>query len=488
MLAPGQTDTHIHLGAHIPEPLREAFLAQRAAYKKNRVPSLAERRADLRAIHRLLAENREALVEAVNQDYGCRSRFETLLTELLQGQEAAHAAIRDVRRWMRPQRRGLDISQYPLARAWTVPQPVGVVGIVVPWNFPIAMTVQPLICAFAAGNRAMVKMSENSRHLARLLQTLVPRYFAPDKLAIFDDGDAAAPLGPLFTQLPFDHLFFTGSPQTGKAVMANCAANLTPVTLELGGKSPCIVAPDFPLDKAAERILWVKMLNAGQICTNVDYLFLPEGRVDEFVDHARRILAQRYPDITNGDYTAIIDQRQYDRLQQTLADAQAKGARIVPLCPGQTGDPARRIMAPLAVLDVHDGMLIMQREIFGPLLPVMTYRSEQDVVDYIGARHSPLALYIYTHDRRLQDFYLTHTISGGVSVNDSLIHAGLHNLPFGGVGHSGMGHYHGHEGFLTFSKLRPVFRQSRLRTVDLLMPPYKGLAGRLLDVMLWRSR
>ena len=488
MPALAKPDTHIQLAPHLPEDMREAFLAQRAAYKQNRLPSLAERRADLRAIHRLLRENREALIEAVNRDYGCRSRFETLLTELLQGQEAALAAVRDVRRWMKPQRRGLDLTQYPLAKAWVFPQPVGVVGIVVPWNFPIAMTVQPLICAFAAGNRAMVKMSENSQHLARLLQALVPRYFAPDKLAIFADGSSGPSVGPLFTQLPFDHLFFTGSPQTGKAVMANCAANLTPVTLELGGKSPCIVAPDFALDTAAERILWVKMLNAGQICTNVDYLFLPEGSEQAFIGHAQRILAQRYPDLGNGDYTAIIDQRQYDRLQEMLQDAVAKGARAVPLLPGQAGDPARRIMPPTLLLGVRDDMQVMQREIFGPLLPVMTYRNRDEVVDYIGARHSPLALYLYSRDRALQDYYLTHTLSGGVTINDSLLHAGMHNLPFGGVGHSGMGHYHGHDGFLTFSKLRPVFRQSRLRTVDFLMPPYSGLASKLLDLMLWRNR
>ncbi len=488
MLKPTQTDHHIQLSPQIPEDMRTTFLAQRAEYKRNRMPSLAERRADLKAIHRLLLENREALVEAINQDYGCRSRFESLFAELLQGQESALAAISHLRGWMKPRKRGLDPTQYPLARAYTFPQPVGVVGIVVPWNFPIAMTFQPLISAFAAGNRAMVKMSENSQHMARLLKALVPRYFAADKLAIFEDGGPGQSVGPLFTQLPFDHMFFTGSPQTGKAVMANCAANLTPVTLELGGKSPCVVAPDFPLDQAAERILWAKMLNAGQICTNVDYLFLPENSVDEFVGHAQRILAKRYPDLTNGDYTAIIDQRQYDRLRETLADAKAKGARIVPLCPGQKGDPARRIMPPVAVLDVNDGMLIMQSEIFGPLLPVMTYRRKEDVVDYIGSRHSPLAFYIYSHDRALQDYYLSQTLSGGVSVNDTLLHGALHNLPFGGVGHSGMGHYHGYEGFLTFSKLRPVFQQGRLRALDFLMPPYKGLPSKILDIMFWRNR
>ncbi len=475
---------------HLPALLRDAFAAQRAAFQQQRYPSLAERRADLQQLHHLLRDHREAIITAIGQDYGCRSRFETLLTELLQGQEAALAARRHVKRWMRPQKRRLDPTQYPLAGAFTFAQPLGVVGIVVPWNFPIAMAFQPLICAFAAGNRAMVKMSENSGHLARLLQKISPDYFPADKLAFFADDDAgpAGSLGPLFTQLPFDHLFFTGSPETGKAVMANAAANLTPVTLELGGKSPAIVAPDFPLDKATERILWVKMLNAGQICTNVDYLLLPAGSEDAFIAHAQRIAAARFPDLLGGDYTAIIDQRQYDRLQAVLQDAEAQGARIVPLLPGQAGDAARRILPPMLVLNVTDQMLIMQREIFGPLLPILTYRSSDEVLDYINTRHHPLALYIYSHDKALQQRYLRGTLSGGVSINDSLIHTGLHNLPFGGVGRSGMGHYHGWEGFLTFSKLRPVFRQGPLRAVDFFMPPYGPWAYKLLNLMLWRNR
>jgi len=480
----------LHVPEHLPALLRDAFAAQQAAFAKNRYPSLQERRADLRALHRLLVDHRAALLDAVNADFGCRSHFETLATELLQGQEAALDAIRQLPRWMKKQKRHLDITQYPLASAYVLPQPVGVVGIVAPWNFPIAMVVQPLIGALAAGNRAMVKMSENSARTARLLQKLLPNYFPADKVCLFADDDAGPgqPLGPLFTQLPFNHLFFTGSPQTGRAVMANAAAHLTPVTLELGGKSPTIVAPDYPLAKAAERILWVKMLNAGQICTNVDYLFLPAGQEQAFIDHARRILAQRYPDLLSGDYTAIIDQRQYDRLQAMLADAIAQGAQAVPLLPGQPGDPARRIMPPVALLNVHDGMQVMQREIFGPLLPILPYQNKDEVIGYINDRPHPLALYLFSEDKALQQCYLEQTLSGGVTINDTLLHAGQHALPFGGVGNSGMGHYHGHEGFLTFSKLRPVFRQGPLRTVDFLIPPYTGLAGRMLNFMLWRNR
>lgn len=469
------------LDADIPAEFQHAFDLQQAAYRRNRNPDLHERRADLLKIHRMMVEHKDALVAAVNRDYGCRSGFETRLMEILQVQEAALDAIKRLKGWMKPQKRHLDITQYPLANAWTFPQPVGVVGIVVPWNFPIAMVFQPLICAFAAGNRAMIKMSENSNHLAALLKEIAPRYFDEDKLAFFEDGNGR---GPAFTRLPFDHLFFTGSSQTGRAVMANAARNLTPVTLELGGKSPCVIAPDYPLRTAAERIMWVKMLNAGQICVNVDYLFVPEGKVDDFVVEAQRVASARYPDIMNGDYTAIIDQHQYDRIQALLVDAVAKGARAINLCPGQKGDRARRIMPPHAVVGVTDDMAIMQQEIFGPLLPIRTYTSEAEVVEYIGRRPRPLALYLYTNVGRLQDFYLNNTISGGVTLNDGLLHAGLHSLPFGGTGNSGMGHYHGLEGFLTFSKLRPVFKQGRWRLVDLFMPPYSGKASRILDFIM----
>lgn len=476
--------------AHLPALLRDSFALQRAAFQQQRNPSVDQRRADLRQLHRLLVEHRAAIVDAVQQDYGCRSRFETLLTELLQGQEAALAAVRHLKRWMRPQQRRLDMLQYPLARAYTFAQPLGVVGIVVPWNFPVAMAFQPLIGAFAAGNRAMVKMSENSGHLARLLQRISPQYFPADKLCFFADDDAGPgqSLGPLFTQLPFDHLFFTGSPQTGQAVMANAAIHLTPVTLELGGKSPAIVAPDFALDQAAERLLWAKLLNAGQICTNVDYLFVPAGQEQAFIQQAQRVVQERYPDLCNGDYTAIIDQRQYERLQAMLQDAIAQGAQAVPLAPGQSGDAARRIMPPVALLNVHDGMQVMQREIFGPILPILGYQSRDEVTQYINDRPHPLALYLFSHERALQQHYLTQTLSGGVTLNDTLLHVGQHHLPFGGVGNSGMGHYHGYEGFLTFSKLRPVFQQGPLRTVNFLQPPYAGLASKMLNIMLWRNR
>ena len=465
----------------VPTEFTDCFERQRGAHLAHPFPRHAERVADLRAMHRLLVENRDALVEAVHRDYGNRSTFETLFAECFLNQEGILDAIKHLRRWMKPQKRRLDFTQYPLASARVVPQPVGVVGVVVPWNFPISMAFSPLTGIIAAGNRAMVKMSENSNHLARLLMEISPKYLPEDKLRFFEDGGGR---GPSFTTLPFDHIFFTGSPQTGKAVMANAARNLTPVTLELGGKSPTVVAHDYPIRTAVERIMWVKMLNAGQICTNVDYLFLPEGKVDDFVRIAREIVQQRYPDINGNDYTSIIDERSYRRLETTLEDARRKGARLVNLVEGQTPDRALRKFPPHIVLDPTDEMEILQREIFGPLLPIKTYRSKEEVRDYVRARPHPLAFYVYSKDEQLQHWYITHIMSGGVSINDGLIHAGLHALPFGGIGNSGMGHYHGYEGFTAFSKMRPVFKQGPIRAMNKLLPPYDKGALKLINFML----
>ena len=465
----------------IPAEFQDVFARQQAHYRAHRNPDYKERVADLKSLHRMLVENREGLIEAVNTDYGCRSRFETIFSELLINQDGILDAIKQLKKWMKPQKRHLDHTQYPFAKARVIPQPLGVVGVVVPWNFPISMAFAPLTGIFAAGNTAMIKMSENSNALAALFKEISPRYFPEDKLAFFEDGNGR---GPAFTSLPFDHLFFTGSPATGKAVMANCARNLTPVTLELGGKSPAVVAPDFPFTKAVERIMWVKMFNAGQICTNVDYLFLPEGREQAFIDEARRICNARYPDINNGDYTAVIDQRSFDRLMATIEDARAKGARVVNLFEDQAPDVSKRIFPPHIVLDVNDDMEIMQREVFGPLLPVKAYTDRQQVIDYIDDHARPLALYVYSNDKTLRDWYINNTMSGGVTINDGLLHAAQHDLPFGGVGNSGMGHYHGYEGFTTFSKLRPVFYQGPIRSVDMLMPPYEGRANKLLNFML----
>lgn len=459
---------------------------QRAAYLAAPVPSYAERIADLRQLERLLKDQRQPILDAISADYGNRSEFETLFGEYFVALETIRDARRHLKKWMRPQRRAIDFLIYPGAKNRVIPQPLGVVGVIVPWNFPVNLSFCPLAAIFAAGNRAMIKMSENSRHLAALLMSVSPKYFPEEKLRFFDDGGGR---GPAFSALPFDHLLFTGSGATGRAVMANAARNLTPVTLELGGKAPAIVAADFPIKTAAERILWAKMFNAGQICTNVDYLFLPEGSVDEFAGHCRRLFAERFPDINGPDYTSIIDERSYQRLHETLEDARARGARIVNLAEGQAPQRGLRKFAPHLVLDPTEDMLLMQREIFGPILPVRTYREHGEVAAYINRHDRPLAIYPFTNDRRLQDFYISQVMSGGVSVNEALLHVAQHDLPFGGVGPSGMGHYHGYEGFNTFSKLRPVFYQGPVSPIQLLFqPPYAKRARRLLDWLIrWKT-
>jgi len=463
-------------------PLEAAFKRQRAAYLNHPVPDYEARCADLRKLKAFVREQQDAICDAIHADYGQRSRHETLLTEIIPVLKDIDHTLKHLKRWMKPQRRSIDRLSFGLASNRVIPQPLGVVGVIVPWNFPLYLSLTPLTAIFAAGNRAMVKMSENSRHLAKLLMRELPDYFNESKLQIFDETGG---VGVEFSKLPFDHLLFTGSATTGRAVMAAAAPNLCPVTLELGGKSPAVVCEDFPLRTAAERILHVKYLNAGQICTSVDHVYVPESRVKEFVRPAQEIMPRRYPRLESPDYTAIIDDIAYARLLHALDEAKQRGAKVIPLIPGKPFDANLRKIAPHLVLDAPADSLLMQREIFGPILPVITYEDlEDDVIQRINAGPRPLALYPFTNDKATLDLLLTRVMSGGVTVNDALYHVGQHDLPFGGVGDSGMGHYHGHEGFLTFSKLRPVFHQARLSPLALLTPPYGRLADRILKFLL----
>ncbi len=458
-------------------PLLRALQSQRRAYLADPVPSYAARRADLETLRRFVRDHQQPICEAISADYGHRSRHETLLAEVFPVIDGIDHALRHLRGWMRAQRRPIDRVTFGLASNRVVPQPLGVVGVIVPWNFPLNLSFVPLTSIFAAGNRAMVKMSENSRHLARLLIERMPSYFPAEKLQFFDETGG---IGPRFSTLPFDHLLFTGSGQTGRAVMAAAARNLCPVTLELGGRSPAVVLDDFPLRKAAERILFVKYLNAGQICTTVDHVFLPPHRIEPFVALAREIVPRRYPRLDSPDFTSVIDLRAFDRLVAALEQARGRGARLIPLLDGPTLDRAARRIAPHLVLDAPEDCDLMQREIFGPILPLVPFHTLDEVIGRINAGPRPLALYPFTYEGTSLRRLLEQVMSGGVSINDALFHVGQHDLPFGGVGASGMGHYHGREGFETFSKLRPIFHQSRLSGLELLMPPY----GRLADAML----
>jgi len=453
---------------------------QRAAYFAHPVPSYGERRADLLKLQAFVRDNKEGLVEAVNADFSNRSRHETLFTEIFTVIDGVDHVLKHLKKWMKPQRRGVDLRNFFGARNRVVPQPLGVVGAIVPWNFPINLSFTGLIYTFAAGNRSMVKMSENSRHLAQFLIEKMPAYFPREKLAFFDETGG---VGVEFSKLKFDHILFTGSGQTGRAVMAAASQNLCPVTLEMGGKSPAILCEDFPLQKAAERLLFVKLLNAGQICTTVDHLYLPKGKTAAFVAIAKEIVSKRYPLLASPDFTSIIDDRSFARLTAALEAAQAGGATLVQLIPGPRWDAASRKIAPHLVLNAPADSALLTREIFGPILPIIEYSSLEEPIRTINSGARPLAIYPFSNDSQTIQTLLERVMSGGVSVNDGLFHVAQHDLPFGGVGESGMGHYHGFEGFVTFSKMRPVFYQASFSALKFMWPPYGKFATKYLDFL-----
>ena len=460
--------------------LEATLKLQRAAYFAHPYPSFSERKADLLQLKALVRDNRDAIVAAISADYGNRSRHETLFAEIFSVMDGVDHTLKHLKGWMKPQRRSVDWKNFFGASNRVIPQPLGIVGAIVPWNFPINLSFSGLIATFAAGNRSMVKMSENSRHLAKLLIEKCPAYFSREKLAFFDETGG---VGIEFSKLKFDHLLFTGSGLTGRAVMAAAATNLCPVTLEMGGKSPAIICDDYPLRKAAERLLFVKCFNAGQICTTVDHAYIPTAKVNEFAAMAKDIVSTRYPTLDTPDYTSMIDERSFNRVVAALEEAQERGATLVQLIPGKQWDSASRKIAPHIVLNAPPDCALRTREIFGPVLPIIAYTSIEEPIQAINAGPRPLALYPFSNDKLLVDHLLRHVMSGGVSVNDGLFHVGQHDLPFGGVGDSGMGHYHGHDGFVTFSKMRPVFYQAPFSAIKFLWPPYGKFATRYLDFL-----
>ncbi len=459
--------------------LHALYASQRSAYDKLPMPDLEQRLQWLEALHEVIASHQQALVEAISADFGNRSADETLLAEVMPSLHGIRHAKRHLARWMKPSRRRVGLAFQP-ASARVLYQPLGVVGIIVPWNYPLYLAIGPLIGALAAGNRALLKMSESAPATGRLLRDLLGQVFAEHEVAVVL-GDVET--GKQFTRLPFDHLLFTGSTEVGRQVMQSAAANLTPVTLELGGKSPAIVAADVPLEQAAERIAFGKTLNAGQTCVAPDYVLVPQQRLDAFVEAYRLAVQRFFPQLTdNPDYTSIINERQLLRLEGYLADARARGALLLPLFDEGQG---RRLPHHI-LLDVNDDMQVMQDEIFGPLLPVLPYASLDEAIAYVNARPRPLALYFFGYDRAEQQQVLERTHSGGVCLNDTLLHVAQDDLPFGGIGASGMGHYHGHEGFLTFSKAKAVFSKPRFNAARLIYPPYGGRLQRLIRQLLVR--
>jgi coniferyl-aldehyde dehydrogenase len=448
-----------------PNELERLFAAQRQAFAANPMPSAEQRLQWLGSLHELLRAGQQALIDAISRDFSHRSADETLLAELIPSLRGIKDARKNLKKWMKPSRRKVGIAFQP-ASAKVVYQPLGVVGIIVPWNYPLFLAIGPMIGALAAGNRVMLKLSESTPATGALLKNLFAQVFPEDLVAVVL-GEAEA--GIAFSRLPFDHLLFTGATSVGKHVMRAAAENLTPVTLELGGKSPAIVSHDVPLQDAAERIAFGKTLNAGQTCIAPDYVLVPEDRVEGFVEAYKAAVLGFYPTLAdNPDYTAIINHRQLARLNHYLDDAQSKGAEIISLY--ERGQDRRLPFSLL--LNVSDDMLVMQDEIFGPLLPVVPYSRIDQAFAYINQRPRPLALYYFGYNKAEQQRVLEQTHSGGVCLNDTLLHVAQDDLPFGGVGPSGMGHYHGHDGFLTFSKAKAVLIKQRLNAARLIYPPY----------------
>ena len=463
--------------------VRHLFDHQRAGFSADPYPSYRRRMEWLKTLNALITQNEEALIQAINDDFGCRSRSETIIAEILGSLDAIHYARKNLRRWMRPRKRRTSFWSMP-AKTYVVAQPLGVVGIMAPWNYSLNLSIGPLVAALAAGNRAMVCMSEETPKLCALFSRLISESFDPDLVTVVA---GSATMSPEFAALPFDHLLFTGSTRVGKLIATAAAKNLTPVTLELGGKSPAIVAPDYSVKEAADRISWGKTFNAGQTCIAPDYVFVPADQRDVFARAALTKFNRSFSDILDKDYTAIVSERFFHRMQELVDEARQKGAKI--LQPdGMTECVVQGVHKfPLTiVLGAPKECKLMQEEIFGPVLPVLTYNDLSEVTDYVNAGDRPLSLYCFTHDRDTVKMLLRKTVSGSFGLNETLLQYAQEDLAFGGVGASGQGAYHGPEGFDTFSHLKSVFEQrglGRLTGIKLLHPPYKQVSKLVLRLM-----
>ncbi len=468
---PGQDATAVAALAPTLQGLRTAWQARK--------PDQAQRRRDLQRLRDALKRRLDVMADAVAADFGHRSKDESRIADGMTVLNDIDHLLRHLRGWMKPRRVGVGWRFLP-ARAQVRPSPLGVVGVIAPWNYPVNLALIPLATAIAAGNHVYLKPSEHTPRTSEFLRSLLAEVFPAERVAVALGG---AEVGAAFAALPFDHLVFTGSTAVGRKVMAAAAPNLTPLTLELGGKSPAIVADDYPVAKAAARIATGKWFNGGQTCIAPDYVLVPAGQRDAFINALRAEVQARYgADLSNlSDYTRVVNTGQYARLQGYLDDAAARGIETLTLA--GRADPVARVMPPTVLLEPGDDATVMQEEIFGPLLPVKSYRTLDEAIAYVNAHDRPLALYPFSHDRATVERILARTLAGGVSVNDTLFHFAVGNLPFGGVGPSGMGAYHARAGFDAMSKQLPVFWQARMTGGDLLKPPY-AKAKWLLDLII----
>jgi coniferyl-aldehyde dehydrogenase len=455
---------------------------QQGAYLKDMLPSRDVRIDRLRRLSELVTSRADEFASAISNDFSTRSMVEIRITETLVLQAGIRHAIRNLARWMRARRVPTALAYQP-GKSRIMRQPLGVIGIISPWNYPLQLALAPLIGALAAGNRAMIKPSELTPAFSKALASAVAEKFAPDEVAVVI-GDAS--VGKRFSALPFDHLVFTGSTAVGREVAQAAAKNLTPVTLELGGKSPAIIDRSCNLETVIDRIAWGKLINAGQTCIAPDYLLVPRDEVNRFVQMLCNSMTSLYPKFrSNADYSGIISDRHLQRLKDLIDDARQRGAQVIEIEQIDDTPSATRQLAPTVLLNVSDGMRVMNEEIFGPILPIVPYDKLEDALAYVNRHDRPLALYWFGEDRAVRDQVLAGTIAGGVSINDTLLHIAQEELPFGGVGASGQGHYHGEYGFRQFSKEKPIFIQSRFSGGGIIRPPYKASIGRILN---WISR
>lgn len=457
--------------------LEMQYAQLRKEYHHSPNPDYNSRKAGLKALRQQLLAAQGDLYRAAAADFGQRSASETRMLEVLPSINSIDYALNRLKSWMKPQKRHVSILFWPASNKVEY-QPLGVVGIIVPWNYPVFLALGPLVAAISAGNKVMIKLSEFTPAINKVLKHIIESALADHAVVIEGEAEVAA----AFSQLPFDHLLFTGSTAVGRHVMQAAAQHLTPVTLELGGKSPVLFGPDLHLDDYADRIIFGKCANGGQTCVAPDYILVPAGKEVRAAEKLKTHYQQMYPQgRLSADWTSVINDRQWQRLQLGLQQAASAGAQIISCGePVQANDPLRRMDLQLVLNAPLDSML-WQQEIFGPILPIYGYRSTKEAIEFIRERPRPLAFYLFSHDKDLQQRCREHIHAGGVCINDTLVHVGQDDLPFGGVGPSGIGHYHGKEGFLTFSHAKAVHQKGRFSSGIF---GYPQLRAKLLDKVL----
>lgn len=472
-------DTARILDSSVDSELTRLFNLQKEAYRAAPFPSYDERIANLDKLIRLTEKNEDRFATAVSADFGNRARHETVIAEIIVSVSGAKLAKKHLKKWMRPRGVATPLHMLP-AKSRLEPQPLGVVGIIAPWNYPIQLALAPAAAALAAGNRVLIKPSELTPHTSEALKETIAAEFDEATCAVVTGG---VEIGVAFAETPFDHLLFTGSTAVGIRVAQAAAKNLTPVTLELGGKSPAIVDDSADIAAATKSIAYGKMLNAGQTCVAPDYILTPQDKLRSVVDGVTEAARSLYPEIdTTDDYTSIVSDRHFERLKALVEEARERGAEIVEVGSANALHPQRKLPLTL-VIDPPRDIGVMKEEIFGPILPVLPVQSQAEAVGHINAGERPLALYWYGSDNDARDRVLHETVSGGVTVNDALWHVAQENLPFGGVGKSGVGAYHGEAGFETFSHMKPVFYQSRFASGSMLHPPYTEKTDKILSMV-----